>query len=187
MRDLNRDFNIIKTLFGYKNLIGHPIMLNRARKEYDAIKAPNGELEQHYNQLSYKDFLTNDNKSTIRHPYTNAMFVRDYPADFVRGLGDFKEDVDQIDNKPLDDTAGDLINNEYGINLGLRYPEAPKTFIFDNILQYAGLPVPARNNTLYGYIDNLPDTKEDLDKLNKQNESQLFRYLINPIDKYENK
>lgn len=180
------DINTLyETLKQYPRLKNNLPLLYKANKDYNAIKAPGGELEQLYKQLPYP--LTEENKSDIRHPYTNAKFIRKYAEEYVRDLGNFKESVDQQTNRPLQDTINDLVNNEYGINLGLRYPNAPDIFLFDNVLQHSNLPVPARNNTLYGYIDNLPDTKEDLDKLNKQNESQLFRYLINPIDKYENK
>ena len=183
LENLLRKAKLSAALLPYPKLWMHPTRLKNAKKDYDLIKADNGEIEQLYKTLSYD--LTNDDKSNIRHPYTNAKFVRKDSSDFVDDLGKYKEFVDALDNKPWDDTKSDLINNEYGINLGLRYPDAPDVFLFDNVLQHSNLPVPARNNTIYGYIDNLPDNNQDLQNLNKQYKSQLYNYLINPIEKYD--
>lgn len=177
MKDITKKFNTLKK---YPKLYSHPFMLKEANKDYEAIIAPNGELEKQYNSLPYQ--LTDNQKSDVRHPYTNALFVRKYPANFLRELGAFKEDYDLQSGRTIDDSLGDLEHNEYGITLGQRYPLAPKTFLFDRVLQYSNLPVPARKNKLYGYIDNFPDSSEDFENFNKQQTKKLFNYLLNPIN-----
>ena len=139
----------------YPDLYKHPIMLNQAINDYEAIKSENGYIEQMYKTLPYS--LTPQNKSDIRHPLTNYEFMKSYPENFVRDLGKFKEEIDQEENKPLWDTKQDLINNEFGIELYKKYPNAPSIIIFDKIIQNAGLPLPARNNKLFGYITNTID------------------------------
>ncbi len=78
--------------------------------------------------------------------------MQKYPEDFVRELGLFKEDADLIDFKPIDDTLGDYINNEKGINIGKKYPYAPDDILFNETLTEVGLPITPRNNILYGYV-----------------------------------
>lgn len=150
--NVKKILKVSNALLNYPNLYKHPKMLYDANKDYEAIKAKNGELEQQYSLLPYE--LGDQSKSDVRHPYTNAKFVRKYPEEFVRDLGRFKEDVDQIDKKPLWDTQEDLQNNEFGIQLGKEYINAPDVILFDKVLEHSNLPIPLRNNTLYGYITN---------------------------------
>lgn len=149
---IKRTLNISKVFLKYPNLYKHPVMLYNANKDYNYIKETNGEIDKQYNLLPYE--LSNQNKSDIRHPYTNAKFIRKYPIKFVQDLGNFKEDVDQIYQKPLYDTLEDLKNNQYGIELGKKFINAPDIVLFDKILEHNNLPIPLRNNTLYGYITN---------------------------------
>lgn len=145
-RNIN-DFNKYQTL---KNIP----QLSNALIDYNMIKAPGllGDLDRKYDTMTYMP--SNSAKNTIRHYYTSAKFAQKYPEDFVRELGAFKEDADQNDNKPLEDTEIDFINNERGIALGKKYPKAPDNFLFDYIIQDIGLPLSPRKNTLYGYITN---------------------------------
>lgn len=147
---LKRNFNDFKKYKTFKNA---PQFLN-AFVDYNMIKAPApiGDLDNKYNSMTYMP--PNPAKNAIRHYYTNAKFMQKYPEDFVRELGAFKEDADQNDNKPLEDTEIDFINNEKGLALGKKYPKAPDNFLFDYIIQDIGLPLSPRNNTLYGYITN---------------------------------
>ena len=146
---MNRIYN---ALMNYPNLYNNKMDLLRATLYYNTLSKDKGEIDKLYDTLPYKEALTDIDKSNIRHPYANAQYIRKgYTEDFVRDLGKFKEDVDQIENKPMWDTQGDLVNNEYGIKLGKQYPTAPNIILFDEILQHFGLPIPARNNTLYGY------------------------------------
>lgn len=176
--DGNKSSTVFEALKHYPGLYRHPIMLYNVNKDYNAIKAPDGELEYQYSRLPY--ILNSYQKSDVRHPLTNALFVRNYPGDFVKDLGEFKEEVDLQNGRTVEDTEADLQNNEFGINLGQRYIFAPNTFLFDNVLQHSGLPVPARNNTLYGYIDNLPDNEQELNKWELEQKNNLFQHLMNP-------
>lgn len=158
---------LAKAFFKYPNLYNHPVLFAKSLIDYHNMKKSNGELEQLYNTLPYD--LMNDDKSTVRHPHTNARFIQmGYPEDFVRDLGSFKEDADQIDNKSMDDTLGDLEHNEYGIELGQKYPTAPKLIIFDKVLNHYGYPIPARRNRLYGYINNITDEPQEDNNLYNQ-------------------
>ena len=150
--DIKKNSKYLKALYNYPTLWQNPIMLKQANDDYNAIKSKNGFIEQMYSTLPYT--LTDQDKSDIRHPITNYKFMQKYPEDFVRDLGKFKEDADQEDSKPLWDTEQDLINNEFGIELYKKYPYAPDIIIFDKILQKNGLPIPLRNNKLFGYITN---------------------------------
>lgn len=179
--DGNKSNTVFEALKHYPNLYMHPIMLYNANKDYNAIKAPDGELEYQYKRLPYN--LNPYQKSDVRHPFTNALFVRDYPEEFVRDLGKFKEEVDLQNGRTTEDSIGDLKHNEFGINLGERYLFAPKTFLFDNVLQYSKLPVPARKRTLYGYIDNLPDNEQELNNWKIEQQNNLYKNLINQINK----
>jgi hypothetical protein len=166
LEELSQNSKYLKSLSKYPNLWKNPQMLLEANKDYNDIKAKNGFIEQMYATLPYE--LNDKNMSDIRHPLTNYKFMQKYPEDFVRDLGKFKEDADQDDKKPLWDTQEDLINNEFGIDLYKKYPTAPDIIIFDKIIQNAGLPLPLRNNTLYGYITNTAD----------EDNNTLYEYLM---------
>lgn len=137
------------TLLGFPRLFKHPTMLKNAKQEYDNIKADGGEIDQLYDSLPY--VLTNDDKSNLRHPYANAKFIRKYPENFVKDLGNYKEVNDILEGKGWDDTKSDLINNQYGLELGKQYINAPNEIIFTNLLEHFGLPVMPLNGILHGY------------------------------------
>lgn len=147
-----RKSKLALALLGFPKLLRHPKMLNNALNDYEEIKKDNGEIEQLYNAYPY--VLSSDDKSNLRHTYTNAKFIRQYPEYFLDNLGKYKEFVDTLDFKPKEDTKLDLINNQYGIELGKQYLTAPNVTIFDETLQHFGLPILPRNNVLYGYISN---------------------------------
>lgn len=152
MNYLDRKTKEAKEFLKYRQFLQHPFLTIQAKKDYDNIKKENGILDNLYNELPYK--LTNQNKSDIRHPFASAVLTQKYPEQLIRELGQYKEDVDILKNKPLWDTEEDLKNNELGLELGKKYPTAPQNILFDMILQEKGLPIPLRNNTLYGYITN---------------------------------
>lgn len=143
-----------KALMGYPELYMHPVMLSKAKKDYEELSKKNGLIDQLYDTLPYTP--SGHDKSNIRHPYANAQLIRKYPEEFVRALGKYKEDVDLLDNKPMWDTEEDLINNEYGIGLGKEYMTAPDIVLFDRIIDNFGLPVPQRD-VLHGYVQKTPD------------------------------
>lgn len=152
MNQFERKKEEIKALVKYPELYRHPGYTIQAKKDYEDIKKENGILDNFYYELPYK--LTSQQKSDVRHPFAAAVLAQKYPEQFVRELGQYKEDIDILDNKPLWDTEQDLKNNEYGIELGKNYPTAPNIILFDKILMKNNLSVPTRNNTLYGYITN---------------------------------
>lgn len=142
----------LKKAFKQYPELQNKLRLTNAIMDYNKIKAryPLGDLDRKYHSMTFNP--NNNNKNDIRHIYTNAIFMQKYPEDFVRALGNFKEDADLIDFKPIADTFGDYINNEKGINIGKKYPFAPSDIIFNNVLEEINLPITPRNNTLYGYI-----------------------------------
>lgn len=150
------DFKQLLNKFNQYDTFNNTPRFINALIDYNLIKAPYpfGELERLYHNVPYN--LTNA-KNDLRHYYTNAVMLKKYPEQFVRDLGAFKEDADLLDNKSLYDTKGDFVNNEKGINLGKKYKNAPKSYLFDYIIQDIGLPLTHKNNKYYGYINNLEE------------------------------
>lgn len=103
-----------------------------AVKQYNYLK--NKELNNYYKTLPQQPTL--EQKNVLRHAGTSAVFAQKYPINFTRSLGQFKEDADQLDNKSYEDTWGDLINNERGIELGKKFPYVNHKSLFDYIMKY---------------------------------------------------
>lgn len=100
--------------------------------EYHKLK--NNELDNYYKTLLHPPTL--DQKNTLRHAGASAVFAQTNPTNFVRALGQFKEDADRLDNKPAEDSFTDLINNERGIELGKKFPDVNHKSLFDYIMKY---------------------------------------------------
>jgi hypothetical protein len=152
MNYLDRKTKEAKEFLKYRQFLQHPFLTIQAKKDYDDIKKENGILDNLYNELPYK--LTNQNKSDIRHPFASAVLTQKYPEQLVRELGQYKEDVDILKNKPLWDTEEDLKNNELGIELGKKYPNMSPNNLFYLILDEKNLAEPLKEPRFCDYFIN---------------------------------
>lgn len=150
--DLDKTKKEINVFFKYPELYNHLDYTAQASIDYNNIKRKNGILDMFYNKLPFE--LTNQQKSDIRHPFAAAVLTQKYPEQLVRGLGQYKEDVDIINGKPLWDTEEDLKNNELGIELGKKYPNMSPNNLFYLILDEKNLAEPLKEPRFCDYFIN---------------------------------
>ena len=125
---------IFKAIYGsnhFPNLKWHPSWVKEANKTYSNLSK--AELDAYYNTLL--NAPTPDEKEKHRHISTASVLTQQYPSDFVRELGQFKEYSDLKEGQSKDNSLFDMGNNEWGISIGEKYPDINRQSIYDYVIK----------------------------------------------------